>query len=111
MISLKNQQPIDDKTLQREITQRQEAADEMIGSSAVPLGDLLNKKFLRENTTAHNFEEFWDRGHFKDDDPSNATPEELDAYVASVSDFATYHDLLDAASKAYIIHKLELDKH
>lgn len=58
---MKNQQPIDDKTLQREITQRQEAADEMIGSSAVPLGDLLNKKFLRENTTAHNFEEFWDR--------------------------------------------------
>jgi len=71
--------------------------------TSVTLEELFNAEFMEAHTQFSSIEDFFAAGGVKADswDDLESAPE-LDAYVASASDFASWSDMLAAADDAFI---------
>lgn len=80
----------------------------LAGNSKIPANELFDKSFLTQHTNNRfsNFDEFMSAGNFSatsfDDIPQN----DLDSWVAQVTDFQSWQDMLSVAGKKYIARKL-----
>ncbi len=95
--------------IQRKLRDLQKKASALSGP--IPVGDLLTPQFVSANTRFKNVTELIEAGGFVVESQTDfeALPEDkLDAHIRSVSRFASWQDMLSAATAAHVKRKLGL---
>jgi len=97
--------------LQRKLTSLSDKAKELDGTHSVSMSDLLTPDFVSRHTRFENVENFLQAGGFSCGSQAEfeAIPEDkLDAFIRSVSSFASWQEMLGAAGQEWAASKLGL---
>lgn len=94
--------------LRKELTNLQKNAERLSGTHQVPLNSLLTAHFMRKNTDFSDFDSFLNADGFGDkyDDFKAIPDDKLDNHVSSHSNFDSWDEMLNAATKEYISKEL-----
>lgn len=79
------------------------------GSGGVSLTEILNDSFIQSNTPFNDLNELFEKGGFKFEtlEEFEAIPdEELNTFIASISEYSTFQDMIGAAGAALISSRL-----
>lgn len=79
------------------------------GSGGVSLTEILNDSFIQSNTPFNDLNELFEKGGFKFEtlEEFEAIPDEdLNAFIASISEYATFQEMVNAARVAFMRSKL-----
>lgn len=77
--------------------------------SGVSLAEILNDSFIQSNTPFNDLNELFEKGGFKFEtlEEFEAIPdEELNTFIASISEYSTFQDMIGAAGAALIRSRL-----
>lgn len=84
-------------------------AKELDGNHNIPLGDLMNEKFMSKNTKFATIDDFFENSPFTvetDEDFDSIDKDELDEYVQENTKFSSWEDMLEYATEFYSESKL-----
>lgn len=77
------------------------------GENKVPLSELFSNKFMQKNSTFTSFSEFADESTFDFSDIESIPEDELDIFITKKTNFASWKEMLNSASKEWAIKKLQ----
>lgn len=95
--------------LQRELKKMQQAVEKLGEERSVPFEDLFTAEFMDEYTDFPSIDDLLNAGGFnaETDEDFEAIPEDkLDAFIARVTRFSTWEEMLSEATQAYLSDQL-----
>jgi hypothetical protein len=99
--------------LQRRIKELQHRAEELSGTHDVPISQLLTPEFMLLNTDFESVESMFDASKFQvrsQEDFAAIPDERWDEFICSVTRFATWKEMLAAATSEYVSERLAGNK-
>lgn len=97
--------------LQKKLKKMADGARELDGQHQVSVVELLTESFLAKHSSFSSAQELFDSSGFKVESAEDfkAIPDaEWDAYIASVSDFKSWSEMLQSATVEYAKRKMGL---
>lgn len=97
--------------LQKKLNKMADGARELDGEHQVAIPDLLTEAFIGEHTNLKDAQELFDKSGFKIDSPEDfkvIPDDEWDKYIASVSDFDNWQEMLQSAIAEFAKRKMGL---
>ena len=95
--------------IQKKLRQMKKAAKELDGTHSVSFEDLFTTPFMKKYTQFQSIEEFFSSSSFNvtsQEDFEVIPEEDMDAYVASNTNFETWENMLSKAAEEYAARKL-----
>lgn len=96
------------RKLERKLEQLANNAEKLNGTHEVPLVDLFNDAFMKENSDFNTFEEFAESSPFDFSNLDSIDENALDAYVSSQTKFSSWSKMLNEASSLWAVKQLDL---
>ena len=97
---------------QDQLNEMAEKAKELDGENEVPLADLCNSSFMKENTSYSSFEELLEDGGYEvgSSEDFEAIPEdEFDNHIRQNTSLDSWEEMLSAAGQAWVTRKMGLN--
>ncbi len=97
--------------LKNNLNKMADRAKELEGSHQVAIPDLLTESFVKKHTKFKDAQELFDESGFKIDNTEDfkAIPDaDWDNYIAGISDFDSWNEMLQAATAEYVKRKIGL---
>ena len=97
---------------QNQLNEMAEKAKELDGENEVPLADLCNSFFMKENTSYSSFEELLEDGGYEVESSEDfeAIPEgEFDNHIRQNTSFNSWEEMLSTAGQAWVTSEMGLD--
>lgn len=95
--------------LEKQLKQMQKGVKELEKTKSVSFGELFTSSFMRKNTQFSSIDELLQSGgfHVESQEDFEAIPDaELDKYIATVTKFKNWEDMLGEATSQYALRKL-----
>lgn len=95
--------------LEKQLKQMQKGAKELEKTKSISFGELFTSSFMRKNTSFSSIDELLQSGgfHVESQEDFEAIPDtELDKYIATVTNFKDWEDMLSEAASQYALKKL-----
>lgn len=95
--------------LQKQLKNMQKAAKKLDGTHTVPLGELLNTRFMRKYTNFSSLDEMLEQfgyGKLSQKEFENIPENEIDSKVAETTRFKGWDDMMEKATEQYVSKKL-----